>query len=184
AAGAPVRQDPGADGTWSPSARRGNGGRVEGPGSPTSPASEMAVAWWTQPGGRLPPPGVEGRERCQPLGQEGSPRRGVTPWGQRRSGDLFLFLGRGSRTVNRLPLPGSLATSIVPPCAWTIPRLTERPSPVPFTAGFVVKNGSKIRARLASGMPVPVSANSILIASSCGAAVTVTVRVPPCGIAS
>ncbi len=34
----------------------------------------------------------------------------------------------------------------------------ERPRPVPFSGDFVVKNGSKMRGKTSSGIPVPVSA--------------------------
>ena len=37
----------------------------------------------------------------------------------------------------------------------------ERPSPVPF-GPLVVKNGSKILSRIASGMPLPVSLTTII----------------------
>ena len=37
-----------------------------------------------------------------------------------------------------------------------------RPCPVPLPTGFVVKNGSKIRPRIASGIPAPVSAISMI----------------------
>ena len=39
----------------------------------------------------------------------------------------------GSETVKVLPRPGSLATSIEPPCASAIHRASESPSPVPPT---------------------------------------------------
>src|SRR5436305_9455066 len=42
-----------------------------------------------------------------------------------------------------------------------MPRLTDSPSPVPLTSGFVVKNGSKIRSRCSGAMPGPVSAKAI-----------------------
>ena len=35
--------------------------------------------------------------------------------------------------------------------------VVDRPSPVPKPGGLVVKNGSKIRARVAASMPAPVS---------------------------
>src|SRR4051812_40748021 len=64
---------------------------------------------------------------------------------------------RGSFTVNVEPLPMTDETSIVPAWLWTMPRLTERPRPVPETSGLVVKNGSKIRETCSCSMPVPVS---------------------------
>ena len=36
----------------------------------------------------------------------------------------------------------------------------ESPSPVPCPTGFVVKNGSKTRARVSSSMPAPSSTTS------------------------
>ena len=45
--------------------------------------------------------------------------------------------------------------------------MTDSPRPVPSPTSFVVKNGSKMRARVASSMPMPVSRTSI--ASHCGA---------------
>ena len=46
---------------------------------------------------------------------------------------------------------------MVPPCALTMPWLTESPSPVPLPTSFEVKNGSKMRFRFSSGIPQPVS---------------------------
>src|SRR6516162_1445338 len=57
-----------------------------------------------------------------------------------------------------VPLPNSLSTSIQPWCCLTMPKTVARPRPVPFPSSLVVKNGSKMRARLSGGMPVPVSA--------------------------
>ena len=44
-----------------------------------------------------------------------------------------------------------------------MPQLTESPRPVPSPTSLVVKNGSKMRARVASSMPAPVSRTSIAI---------------------
>ena len=44
----------------------------------------------------------------------------------------------GSRTVNVVPWPTTLSTSIVPPWRRTMSQDTERPSPVPTPTGFVV----------------------------------------------
>ena len=44
-----------------------------------------------------------------------------------------------------------------PPICFTVPYTIARPSPVPLPAGFVVKNGWKICALVASSMPWPVS---------------------------
>jgi hypothetical protein len=37
----------------------------------------------------------------------------------------------------------------------------ERPSPVPWPLGLVVKNGSVARRRVAASMPIPLSATEI-----------------------
>ena len=64
----------------------------------------------------------------------------------------------GSLIRNVVPCPGSLSTPMVPPCSSTMPRQSDSPSPVPSPGGFVVKKGSKILARIAAGIPGPVSA--------------------------
>ncbi len=43
-----------------------------------------------------------------------------------------------------------------------MPSTVARPSPVPLPASLVVKNGSKIRARVCSSMPHPVSLTAII----------------------
>src|SRR6516164_11805384 len=49
-------------------------------------------------------------------------------------------LARGSTTRNSVKAPGSVSTSMVPPCCLTMMSwLIESPSPVPSPAGFVVK---------------------------------------------
>ena len=63
--------------------------------------------------------------------------------------------GAGSRTSCRGRAADS--TKMWPPLCLTMPYVVARPSPVPWPTGFVVKNGSKIRACVASSMPVPVS---------------------------
>ena len=55
------------------------------------------------------------------------------------------------------PRPGSLSTVMHPPLCLTMPKTVARPSPVPLPAPLVVKNGSKMRAFVASSIPVPVS---------------------------
>src|SRR5205807_1121087 len=67
----------------------------------------------------------------------------------------FGSAGGGRKIENRLPLPTSLSTSIQPPCSATMPCATASPSPVPSPTAFVVKKGSKTRARCSRGMPVP-----------------------------
>ena len=56
-----------------------------------------------------------------------------------------------------VPTPGALRTVIRPPFCAMIPATAAKPSPVPLPIGFVVKNGSKIRALVAASMPLPVS---------------------------
>jgi hypothetical protein len=63
----------------------------------------------------------------------------------------------GSSTTNVAPFPGTLSTPIDPPWPSTIPWHIESPSPVPWPEGFVVKNGSKIRAAISGGIPGPLS---------------------------
>src|SRR3989475_6038832 len=63
--------------------------------------------------------------------------------------------GRG--TVNVVPWPNSDATSIVPPCAPTTLFANARPSPVPCSFGFVVKNGWKSFWMTSGDIPGPVS---------------------------
>ena len=49
---------------------------------------------------------------------------------------------RGRRMVNSVNSPGSLSTSIAPPCCCvTTSQLIDNPSPVPSPVGLVVKNG-------------------------------------------
>ncbi len=55
------------------------------------------------------------------------------------------------------PRPGSLSTSMKPPLCLTMPYTVASPSPVPFPTSLVVKNGSKIWARVAASMPCPLS---------------------------
>ena len=57
-----------------------------------------------------------------------------------------------------MPRPGALSTRMPPPCPRTMPSVAASPSPRPVN--FVVKNGSKIRARVSSSMPTPSSATS------------------------
>ena len=55
-----------------------------------------------------------------------------------------------------LPLPGAISTSIVPPWRFTIPHATDSPRPV-RCGPLVVKNGAKIRSRVRSDIPWPLS---------------------------
>jgi len=70
--------------------------------------------------------------------------------------DKLLFLGR--TIVNSVNCPGSVVTSILPPCCFTMMScVIERPRPVPSPAGLVVKNGLNIFSCTATEMPVPLS---------------------------
>src|ERR1700722_280470 len=54
----------------------------------------------------------------------------------------YPLLFRGNTTLNSVKRPGSVSTSILPPCCFTIMSwLIDRPSPVPSPVGLVVKNG-------------------------------------------
>src|SRR5271166_292910 len=65
---------------------------------------------------------------------------------------------RGSLMMNSVNSPGSVSTSILPPCCLTtITWAIESPSPVPSPAGLVVKKGLNIFSRTSVGMPVPLS---------------------------
>ena len=60
--------------------------------------------------------------------------------------------------MNSVYCPGSVSTSILPPCCFTMMSwLIDRPSPVPSPAGLVVKNGLNIFSFTSAGMPVPLS---------------------------
>jgi hypothetical protein len=68
---------------------------------------------------------------------------------------------RGRRIVKRLPAPGALSTSTVPPWAVTMARTRASPSPVPPVsrprAASSRTKGSKIRAAAPGSMEIPVS---------------------------
>src|SRR5258708_1628021 len=65
---------------------------------------------------------------------------------------------RGKTIVNSVNCPGSVSTSIVPPCCFTMMSwLIERPRPVPSPAGLVVKNGLNIFSLTSFGIPAPLS---------------------------
>src|SRR5262249_55728521 len=67
-------------------------------------------------------------------------------------------LNRGSTRRNSVNAPGSVSTSILPPCCLTMMSwLIDRPSPVPSPAGLVVKKGLNIFSRTTGGIPVPLS---------------------------
>src|SRR5262249_34738985 len=65
---------------------------------------------------------------------------------------------RGSVMMNSVKTPGSVSTSILPPCCFTtMSWLIDSPSPVPSPAGLVVKKGLNIFSFTSLGMPVPLS---------------------------
>ena len=66
--------------------------------------------------------------------------------------------GRRARTV--VPCPGVDAIDTRPPALITMPYTVDSPSPVPRPRGLVVKKGSNARDRVASSIPIPVSATS------------------------
>src|SRR5262249_9944985 len=100
----------------------------------------------------------------------------------------------GRKHVTLVPRPGALSTWIAPRCSSRMRWQIESPRPSPLS--LVVKKGSKIRARMASGMPEPSSvtcASTILrwpaprsILPNRGFRLTRVVRVrrPPRSIAS
>ena len=84
-----------------------------------------------------------------------------------------------------------------PPACFTMPYTVARPRPVPLPVSLVVKNGSKIRALVASSMPQPVSVTASIAnrrtaaasrsraySGSCSTLAVSTVSLPPVGIAS
>ena len=67
-------------------------------------------------------------------------------------------LARGNTIRNSVNTPGSVSTSMLPPCCLTMMSWhIDRPSPVPSPGGLVVKNGLNILSLASSGMPVPLS---------------------------
>ena len=71
-------------------------------------------------------------------------------------------LGNGSLTVNVLPLPGVLATSMLPSRARTSPSVIESPKPKPseLTSTAARSNGRNTRLSVSSSIPMPVSPTS------------------------
>ncbi len=63
----------------------------------------------------------------------------------------------GRKRSKQAPDPGALSHSIHPSCSWTMPNAVDSPRPVPLSTSLVVKNGSKIRLRVSSSMPGPLS---------------------------
>src|SRR5581483_8065327 len=66
-----------------------------------------------------------------------------------------LAAATGRKHVTVVPRPSSLSMSMAPRCCSTIWWQMARPRPRPWS--FVVKKGSKMRARAAGGIPVPSS---------------------------
>ena len=66
----------------------------------------------------------------------------------------------GKYTLKVVPWPGSLYTHTPPPLCFTMPNTVDRPRPVPLPCSFVLKNGSKMRARGAASIPTPVSVSA------------------------
>jgi len=64
---------------------------------------------------------------------------------------------RGATRRTWFPEPGVFSTRISPSRLLTMSGQIGRPSPVPSPGGLVLKNGSKIRGRIAAGMPAPLS---------------------------
>jgi hypothetical protein len=88
---------------------------------------------------------------------------------------------RGSVMMNSVNSPGSVSTSIRPPCCLTtMSWLIDSPRPVPSPAGLVVKKGLKIFALTSGGMPVPLSRMriSILLPRFLVAALTAGSKLP------
>ena len=85
-----------------------------------------------------------------------------------------------------LPIRRQVRKRNRPSCFCTIPRLIQRPSPVPFV-DFVVKNGSNSRFALSGEMPTPVSEMKTLTPAGRprqpGVSVSRTLIRPPSGIA-
>src|SRR5271166_4233583 len=87
-------------------------------------------------------------DKEQPFGHQSSFARWIGP------------IGKLMKKV--VPWPSSVSNQIFPPCFLTITACArDRPCPVPLPTSLVVKNGSKTLVRIASGMPVPVSATEI-----------------------
>jgi len=70
---------------------------------------------------------------------------------------VIAFIGARQVNLEAGPLPTSLYTQMSPSLCLTMPYTADSPSPVPLPGPFVVKNGSKIRPRVTSSMPTPVS---------------------------
>ena len=81
-------------------------------------------------------------------------------WEAVNSGHFSHRKGTNSQDLLVGKPPNLALSSMVPPARSATRAQTESPRPVPTPTGLVVKKGSKIRFRLASGMPTPVSRTS------------------------
>ena len=84
--------------------------------------------------------------------------------------------------TNSAPRPTSDDTVSVPPCDSAMPRLTDRPSPVPPAARFVVKNGSKMRLER-RGLDARAVVATTVTTTGPSSVRTSIATVPPFGIA-
>src|SRR5439155_21724240 len=85
----------------------------------------------------------------------------------------------GRRMINVVPRPTPVSKAMVPPCLSTSTECAiAKPCPVPLPTPLVVKNGSKIRPRMPSGIPPPESAMRISAQSPQRFVLTVIVPFP------
>src|SRR5512141_555818 len=68
----------------------------------------------------------------------------------------------GNTSLKTVPLSTTLLTIIFPLCPSTMPFTIHKPSPVPFSP-LVLTNGSNIVLRISLGIPIPVSATTMLM---------------------
>lgn len=76
------------------------------------------------------------------------------------------------------PFPSAVVTSIRPPLRRANALAEASPNPVPCPSSLVVKNGSKMRGRTASAMPLPVSRTEIQASPRTTCVLTVTLPGP------
>ena len=79
--------------------------------------------------------------------------KGLSALGGSRAEPWPPFKPPAARASPWCPAPGALASSSLPPQRRAKPRAMDRPSPVPWPGGLVVKNASPARARAAGSMP-------------------------------
>src|SRR5208283_345916 len=93
-----------------------------------------------------------------------------------------VFINSGRKTLNSVPAPGLLVTSMLPSCAAIIPDVIDNPRPVPLS--FVEKNGSNIFDFVSWSIPGPLSRIDISIAEGITSEYLIsTIMFPPSGIA-